>query len=48
MVYLSKIENKSRLFSVVPKTHYIGKTLREFGWLKHNTWKEVPNRHRLC
>jgi hypothetical protein len=44
LVYLSDVEEGCGPFSVVPKTHLLGKSLRQLGWDKHKNFEMIPNR----
>jgi hypothetical protein len=44
LVYLSDVDEGCGPFSAVPKSHHLGKSLRQLGWDKHKSFKMVPNR----
>jgi hypothetical protein len=44
LVYLSDVEEGCGPFSAVPKSHHLGKSLRQLGWDKYNKFEKIPNR----
>jgi hypothetical protein len=44
IVYLSDVEEGCGPFSVVPKSHGLGKSLRLLGWEKYKAFENIPNR----
>lgn len=47
MVYLSDVDDGCGPFSVVEKSHHLGKALRQLGWEKNKAFGKIPNRAEI-